>query len=584
MTVRSITSSIAVLSMAAILAPPLGAQQSKREYSLTASLANPQIPAGEYGVLQLKAVGGEPDSVPRSIAVKGLTIRYNGHQFHQESTVRNGQVTMILNYTYYYKVEGSVPGEYEIPSVKVNIRGEEVQSSPVKFRIISSGVTPQINASSTKFARLSVPSKKLYVNQIFPIKASIYVAGHNSINAVSGAELKHESFVMKRFQEIDISTTEIQDRVFSVAKLPTSVFSLKAGRYQFGPASFSVKLYDSSNRFSMPTLFTRLKVETLRSDTVELEIHPLPGGAPASFTGGVGSFEMESSAEPRSLKTGDPITIKFSISGAGNFETMTAPVIPNLDSKAWKSYDPKKEIMKESDGEETGLVIFSQLLIPLQPVDEIPPFELTFFDPEHGQYITRKNMATPITVEPDNTSAAVQWSSPPAAGSAFPEAAAAASPLPSFSDVLHIRTGTPRWKVYQAASRPGILLGVANGVFGIVAVAFLFLNLRSVVQARREKRDSQPKKKSFKEAVKDVRPGCGRETFYHAAQQAFGLWEEENRGAPEDLRKVIAELKSKCETMLYGKASQKQSSRDRVSAKEAHEFIRVLKKLALKAK
>src|SRR5437870_9319411 len=46
---------------------------------------------------------------------------------------------------------------------------------------------------------------------------------------------------------------------------------------------------------------------TIRSNTVALEVKPLPPNAPPGFSGAVGNFTMSIEAKPTSVQTGDPI-------------------------------------------------------------------------------------------------------------------------------------------------------------------------------------------------------------------------------------------------------------------------------------
>ena len=63
----------------------------------------------------------------------------------------------------------------------------------------------------------------------------------------------------------------------------------------------------------------------ITGEAVTLEVKTLPPNPPASFSGAVGNFTMESDANPKSGQVGDPITVTTKISGRGNFDRVTAP-------------------------------------------------------------------------------------------------------------------------------------------------------------------------------------------------------------------------------------------------------------------
>ena len=50
----------------------------------------------------------------------------------------------------------------------------------------------------------------------------------------------------------------------------------------------------------------------------------------------MGVFTLASDAAPLKLNVGDPITLKLKISGRGNFDRVTAPVM--VDESGWRSY------------------------------------------------------------------------------------------------------------------------------------------------------------------------------------------------------------------------------------------------------
>lgn len=552
--------------------------QEQSRYSMVASLANPRIAVGEVGALELKAIGGEPDSYPRSIDVPGLRVTYTGSQFHEDSTVTDNQISLRLVYTYYYTIEALAEGEYTIPSISTTIKGVQVASEPLTIRVGKSE-SGSVNPTGSKFARLTVPEEELFVNQLFPVDANIYVLGRNSINGVSDAELTHESFVIRRFEQLDIGAVELKGDVYSTARLPTRLFALKAGDHRLGPAAFKVKLYESNTRF--PSLFTQLKIRSVSSDTVRLKVLPLPAGAPESFSGGVGAFEMESTISPRNLKVGDPISLEFEVFGTGNLETMGAPIIPGLDRKTWKTYDAKKDVKTDSDGINPGRVLFSQILIPLKEVDEVPSFELTFFDPEHRQYVTRRSLPVQITVIPDNRPVPQMGGEP--VGFAGQEigypVAPAVGPTAQYPDILHIRPGIPRLTPYSGTGT-GVFLTITNSLLAILFLGLAGFGVMRRLRARNAGRMLTPKPQTFRELAPSVKAGLNRGDFFHRALHAFTLFEEENRGVPRDISDLVATLKGACEQALYSGGQQKLD--DPVTPEESREIIKVVRKLSSK--
>src|SRR5205823_13390231 len=65
----------------------------------------------------------------------------------------------------------------------------------------------------------------------------------------------------------------------------------------------------------------------VKSEPVALQIKPLPPGAPPAFSGAVGNFTIAAAADPKKVQIGDPITITAKISGRGNFDRVSTPVL-----------------------------------------------------------------------------------------------------------------------------------------------------------------------------------------------------------------------------------------------------------------
>src|ERR1700679_2660026 len=96
---------------------------------------------------------------------------------------------------------------------------------------------------------------------------------------------------------------------------------------------------------------------------VELTVKPLPvAGRPADFAGAVGNFELSADGSPKRVKMGDPVTMKIKVSGQGNFDRVTAPVLKEPDG--WRSYPPSNTFQGDDDIATRGTKIFEMAVIP----------------------------------------------------------------------------------------------------------------------------------------------------------------------------------------------------------------------------
>jgi hypothetical protein len=127
-------------------------------------------------------------------------------------------------------------------------------------------------------------------------------------------------------------------------------------------------------------------------------VKPLPvPGRPADFAGAVGNFEISADGSPSRVKMGDPVTMKIKVSGQGNFDRVTAPVLK--DSNGWRSYPASSTFVAEDELSMKGTKTFEMAVIPEAPKTEMPVFEFSYFDPLAGKYVTRTSQPQALLVE-----------------------------------------------------------------------------------------------------------------------------------------------------------------------------------------
>jgi len=129
----------------------------------------------------------------------------------------------------------------------------------------------------------------------------------------------------------------------------------------------------------------------LKSTELPITVLPLPQeGKPEGFDGALGNFQLNVEATPLEVKAGDPITLKMTIKGEGNFDSVKAPLLQSKDG--FKVYDPQ---VKQNENEK----IFEQVLIPeSEKVTYIPQINFSFFNTRTGQYQVLTHEPIPITV------------------------------------------------------------------------------------------------------------------------------------------------------------------------------------------
>ncbi len=307
--------------------PVLSAQQNAGDGTkVTGLLHSRKIAVGEKGVYAIQVDNGTLDEAPRSIAAPGLTIVFQG----QNSNLRiiNGKSS---NQTiYYYTISGDSEGTYTIPALTLKVRGEPHTTETadvVIFKRKPGDIT--LDASKPYFLRLTTPKTSLYVNQIVPLELTAFVRGQGSIYEIGAPDLKNENMVVQPFQRnVAQGSIAIDAYEYSTAKVQSAIYPIQPGEQVLQPATLRCRFIDRSGRSGggFRSLFTQTVTRSLQSNSLTFDVKPLPEeGKPATFSGAVGDFDMEISASPLKLKTGDPISVDITIKGVGNFEMLSAP-------------------------------------------------------------------------------------------------------------------------------------------------------------------------------------------------------------------------------------------------------------------
>lgn len=539
--------------------------------TISTNVLTERVAIGELGQIIYKGVGGTFEMPPR-IEVPGLEVIHSGTQ--SGLNITNGVRT--IEQTHFYRFRGDEPGTYTIPSVTIPFGNSQLQTNQIEITIFERDGSEAIDATRPYFAKLELPKTEFYVNELVPLTMTAYVRGRNSINEINHVSLEHESFVIRNSRRVNTDGAELGNSYYSSATIPAALFALKPGAHRLGPGQIGIRVLDQGSSFGFSSFFNRTVLREIATNTVNVTIKPLPAGAPASFTGGVGEFQMTAAPSLTELKVGDPLTMEFTVTGKGNLGTMSAPVFRVAPTGLWRSYDPAKKLdpEKDSDGFSEGSVTFTQVLIPEAKVDTIPAFDLTYFDPGKGSYETVSTEAIPVSISADTATEPAPSVASTVAGDDSYGVAPAAAPVPLFEDMMHIRTGPAHWLASAEPRGPGALFWVMQAFF---SVAFCTVLGYGLVRWWKSRQLAAAARTDFTAMLSSVPgPGAPRTEFFKRVSLALEAWKREHPSAPAPVLEVVERVRSRCDAILYGGRAQKDVP---VSRDEASEFRAILERL-----
>ena len=137
--------------------------------------------------------------------------------------------------------------------------------------------------------------------------------------------------------------------------------------------------------------------KTIVAPSLTLQVDPLPE-RPANFSGAVGKFDISASLTPKEIKTNDALTLRVTVSGAGNMKLMKAPAAQF--PKDFETYDAKiTDKTKIGKGGASGNKTFDYLAVPRHAGQyTVPAVEFCYFDTQAKAYKTIKTESFTVDV------------------------------------------------------------------------------------------------------------------------------------------------------------------------------------------
>lgn len=260
---------------------------------------------------------------------------------------------------------------------------------------------PEIDLQDRVFVKMRAGKSRVYLNEMIPLNIKLYISGLG-VRDIRYPVVTHEHISVGAFGE-PVHYQESKDGiVYDVVEFKTQIFAAKAGEFTLGPAQLKTNIV-TKKHMGMPSShfndsakddfygsYESTPIE-LTSNTLTLDVLPLPAkNRPGDFKGAVGDFSFDLEASPLKVKVGDPVTLKMTVSGEGNFNTVASPAMRQYEG--FKTYEPRVK-------QEGNKKIFEQILLPMtDTAKNIPKASFSFFNPAKGQYQTIVKGGFPIRV------------------------------------------------------------------------------------------------------------------------------------------------------------------------------------------
>jgi hypothetical protein len=399
-------------SLAALLALLLPLCAALAESRVRGTLSTNTASVGEAVEYELSIDGDERAEETPGPNVDGLELR--GTSTSTQIGMINSRVSrrVVITYTLVPKREG----KFDIPALEVNVGGRVLKTLPATLTVTPGESMKE--AGDLAFAKISLPKKALYVGEVAPMEMRLYLDATANWNLPAMPALSGDGFTTRPFEKPSERRVELDGKPYNLVTFSTVITPGKAGKISVGPVPVRLvvsKPTRDPNRFDMFRRNLAPPQEmTVAAPVLELEVKPLPvEGRPKDFSGAIGKFEFDASGTPGRVKVGEPLSMKLTIKGSGNFDRIGQP--PLAEPEGWTTYSAKEDFTAISKAGTEGVKTFELPVTPTVNKTTMPVFAFSFFDPETAKYVTLKNAAAPLTVEGAPVAAAATPTPAPAA-------------------------------------------------------------------------------------------------------------------------------------------------------------------------
>ncbi len=372
----------------------------------------------------LEVEGSEQPPSGQIPAVEGIQIGNTCSTSRQQSFHSiNGRTEFVKKIAYSFPVAVSKEGTFVVPSWSVEIEGKKYRVPAATLQVNPPGEALR----NAVFLEIHPPVRQMYVGQSIPVEVRLRVREDVRHQLTSLPEMTGDAFTAGSFSEQNLRRyREFSNGIPYVAySWPYLLTAVKAGKQtiklqenialadpQPGRRASQRDIFDSF----FQGRFDSLENRTVFSGDIIIEVLEMPQeGKPASFSGAIGDFQLESVLSTRTVQVGDPLTLTVTLSGEGNFERIAAPVM--VESKDWRVYPPKVEFYKTDELGYRGKKVFEYILRPesLQ-ASTIPILQFAYFHPQEKAYFDLSTKPETIVVKA-NPNATVSLGATTAAGS-----------------------------------------------------------------------------------------------------------------------------------------------------------------------
>lgn len=336
-------------------------------------------------------------------------------------SIVNGKMSQSMSLQYTYVMEAVREGTFTIKPAQITVNGKVYKSNQVMIKVIKGNNPPPSQSkqgskatsdvsSESLFVRIELSSKSVFVGE--PIRATVkcYLKPTSGVQLSGINYTKFPSFtgffsqIIEEAKQLTLQREAINGQIYESCFLRSVLlYPQISGKLIIDPIELEVMYNKPVGRNFFGLVYDQ-DSKKINSAKTDITVKPLPTGAPASFSGAVGSFGLSVGVNKTKVKANEAITLKLKINGTGNLKLadhtkLTFPA-------DFESYTPKlsTDIKNTTSGSE-GSKTWEYLVIPRHSgTFTIPAVKFAYFDVKSQKYKELSSDEFVITVEKGNAS------------------------------------------------------------------------------------------------------------------------------------------------------------------------------------
>ena len=527
---RAVAARAVLLGLFAVLMPGRDAHAAEEAPPLTIEAeARPSVASLQQDVTYVVTVEGASLSDidrPPPPQARGLTLQRRRPTIEQDLVRRNGRLQRTVSFRWTYRPQRR--GSLRFAPMSVTVNGTTHRTASVTVEVQSGGRTRPNRPPAADDAPRADTSDDLFIETA--LSDSLLYRGEQAV--VSYRLFYHEDLRLRQSrlagswnapgfwrEELDVpsrpdvGTTRRNGKSYKTLLLKrVAVFPTRTGTLTLSPLEIETDARNSSSAQGLLRRFfssDRTRELKVTSDSVQVQVRPLPGGAPPSFRGTVGSFRLDLRTSQTRTQVGEAVEIELEVSGYGNLATINAPALQPSSGDALETYAPDERLSIDREGERIrGTKTFTYTVVPQERgAYQLPPLQLSYFAPDAERYQTLRTRS--VTIRARGGSAGEGVAS--AGGGALPP-----------GDLAGPLTGTVTWTRPAPAPfwRRGGLLGAAFGGAALLAAVLLAWRRRRARAAERPTPAHPAARRRLREARRHLKQDRPRR-FYEETERAL---------------------------------------------------------------